>query len=157
LADRDRVEMDGIEVLLGQLRTGLVEPLALAAIFGVRDRRAEHPEADLLAVAVRLELGLEGRELLAVLFCQVAEVPIAGEAPELADAAVPVDSLLESLCPLQLRQVLVALVDRLELELVLQAGEVEVVLLVELGDEMIGVFAVAVEILRSGRGARHRP
>jgi hypothetical protein len=51
----------------------------------------------------------------------------------------------------------VAFVDRLELELVLQAGEVKVVLLVELGDEAVGVLAITIEILGSGRGARHRP
>src|SRR5207244_433651 len=149
LADLDGVEVDGVEVLLGQLRAGLVEPLALAAILRVGDRRAEHPEADLLAVDLGLELGLEGGGLLAVLLRQVAEVPLAGEAPELADPAVAVDRFPERLRPLERRQVLVALVDRLELELVLQAGEMEVVLLVELGDEAIGVLAITVEILRS--------
>ena len=84
-------------------------------------------------------------------------MPLAGETPELADPAVAVDRLPERLRPLERRQVLVALVDRLELELVLQAGEVEVVLLVELGDEAVGVLAITVEILGSGRGARHRP
>jgi hypothetical protein len=84
-------------------------------------------------------------------------MPLAGEAPELADPAVAVDRFPERLCPLERRQVLVALVDRLELDLVLQAGEVEVVLLVELGDDAVGVLAITVEILGSGRGARHRP
>jgi hypothetical protein len=157
LGDRDRVEVDRVEVLLGQLLAGLVEPLPLAAIVGVGDRRAKHPEADLLAVDLGLELGLERGRLLAVLLRQVAEMALAGEAPELADPAVAVDRLAKGLSPFERRQILVALVDRLELELVLQAGKVEVVLLVELGDETVGVLAVCVEVLRSGRGARHRP
>ena len=46
-----------------------------------------------------------------------------------------------------------ALVDLLELERLLVPGEVEVVLLVELGDEAVGVVAEGVE-LTAGRGLR---
>ncbi len=144
-------------MLGGQLRAGLVEPLALPAIVCVRDRRAEHPEADLLGVDLGLELGLKGGGLLAVLLRQVAEVAFAGEAPELTDPAVAVDRCPERLRPLERRQILVALIDRLELQPVLQPGEVEVVLLVELRDEAVGVLAIIVEIFGGGRGARHRP
>jgi hypothetical protein len=92
-----------------------------------------------------------------VLLRQVAEVAFAREAPQLADTAVTVDGVSERLRPLELCQILVALVDRLELESLLQTGEVEVVLLVELGDEPVGVLAVRIELGGSGRAARHRP
>ena len=71
---------------------------------------------------------------------EVAEVALAGEAPELGRRA------LEPLRRLELRQLLVPLVDRLELERLLVAGVVEVVLLVELGDEAVGVVAEGVEL-----------
>ena len=69
---------------------------------------------------------------------QVADVPLAAEVPELADAAVAVHRRADRLDALELGQLGVALVDLLELELVLQPGVVEVVLLVELGDEAVG-------------------
>ena len=141
----------------GQVGARPVEPLPLAAVLGVRDRRTKHPVRHRLAVDVGLELGLEGGDFLAVLLGEVPEVPLAGEPPQLTHASVAVDRLTEGLRPLELRQVLVALVNRLELEPVLQTGKVEVVLLVELGDEAVGVLAVALELLRAGRGARHRP
>ena len=127
-------------MLGGQVRARPVEPLPLAAVLGVRDRRAKHPVRHRLAVDVGLELGLEGGDFLAVLLGEVPEVPLAGEPPQLTHASVAVDRLTEGLRPLELRQVLVALV-----------------LLVELGDEAVGVLAVALELLRAGRGARHRP
>ena len=157
LADLDCVEVDGVEVLVRQGRPRLVEAFALVPVLRVRDRRPQHPEADLLAVHLGLELGLEGGDLLAVLLRQVAEMALAGEAPQLPDSPVSVDRLAERLRPFELGQILVAFVDRLELELVLEAGEMEVVLLVELGDEAIGVVAVRVEVLRRGRRVRHRP
>ena len=69
---------------------------------------------------------------------QVAEEALAREAPELGRRAL---QLLRRLEP---RQLLVALVDLLDVERVLQPGEVEVVLLVEVGDEAVG----------AGRGTR---
>ena len=144
-------------MLVGQGCARLVEALALVPVLRVGDRRPQHPEADLLAVHLRLELGLESGDLLAVLLRQVAEMALAGEAPQLPDSPVSVDRLAECLRPFELGQILVAFVDRLEFELVLEAGEMEVVLLVEFGDEAIGVLAVGVEVLRRGRRVRHRP
>ncbi len=56
-----------------------------------------------------------------------------------------------------LRELGVPVVDRLQLELLLDAGVVEVVLLVELGDEPIGALAEAIEVGGGERGgcARH--
>ena len=48
------------------------------------------------------------------------------------------------------RQVFVALVDLLDVEALLLAGEVEVVLLVEIGDEPVAPLAERVEV--AGRG-----
>ena len=76
---------------------------------------------------------------------------------ELTNAAVSVHGLAQRLRRLQRRELVVALVDRLQLEPLLQSGEVEVVLLVELRDEAVGVVAVALELGGCGRGARHRP
>ena len=120
-------------------------------------RGTQHPERDFLAVDGDFQLGLEGRQLLGVLARQPAEVALAGEAPELADAPVAVHRRAERLGALELGQVGVALVDRLQLEAVLESGEVKVVLLVELGDETVGAVAVRLELLRGRRRARHRP
>jgi hypothetical protein len=51
----------------------------------------------------------------------------------------------------------VPLVDRLELEPLLQPGEMEVVLLVQFGDEAVGLLTVGIELLRGRRLWRHRP
>src|SRR5439155_12781700 len=101
------------------------------------------------------QLGLERRDLLSVLAGQPADVPLAGELPELADAAVAVDGLPDRLRLLELRQARVPLVDLLELEPVLQACEVLVVLLVQRGDEAVGLRPVGGELLRC-RGPRAR-
>jgi ABC-type amino acid transport substrate-binding protein len=83
-----------------------------------------------------------------VLARQPAQVALAGKAPELAEAPVAVDSGPQPLRALQLGQVRVTRVDRFELEPVFEAREVEVVLLVELGDEAVSALAVRVELLR---------
>ena len=78
---------------------------------------------------------------------QAAEVALAGEAPELGRRA------FEPLRGVEPCQLLVPLVDLLELERLLVAREVEVVLLVELGDEAVGVVAEGVQ-LTAGGGAQ---
>ena len=55
-----------------------------------------------------------------------------------------------ALCGLEPRQLLVALVDLLDVEGVLQAGEVEVVLLVDVGDEPVGPVSECVDLARFG-------
>ena len=130
-----------------------VELAPLVAVGLVRDRRAEHPERNLLAVDLDLELGLELGELLGVLARQVAEVPLAGETPELAHSCAAVDRDADRLRLLELGQVRVALVDRRRGRSVsFRPGEVEVVLLVELGDEAVRLLAVGVELPVGGRG-----
>ena len=76
---------------------------------------------------------------------QVAEEPFAGEAPQLGRRT------LHLLRRLERRQLLVALVHLLDIECVLQSGEVEVVLLVEVGDEPVAAIAEAVELTVRGR------
>ena len=144
-------------MLFGRVPHRSVEPLAPVAVGLVRDRRAQHPERDRLAVDGHLELGLEPRDLLGMLARQPAEVALAGEAPELADAPVAVHRRAQRLGALELGQVRMACVNGLQLEAVLQPGEVKVVLLVELGDEPVGAVAVRLELLRGRRRARHRP
>ena len=80
---------------------------------------------------------------------QVAEEALAGEAPELGRCA------LHLLRCLELRQLVVALVDLLDVERLLQAREVEVVLLVELGDEAVAAIAERVELAVGGRCLGH--
>ena len=53
------VEVDRVQVLVEQLEPRALEPLAPVAVGLVRDRDAEHPVGDLLAVDRRLELGLD--------------------------------------------------------------------------------------------------
>ena len=154
----DRLERDGIQVLLRQPVARLLDPTPRVAVRLVRDRRPQHPERDLLAVHLRLQLGLESRGALGVLARQGREEALAREAPELLDAGVPVDRGADALRLLDVRQVGVALVDRLEVEVLLQPGEMEVVLLHLLGDEPVGALAVGVELpfrrRRVGHGRR---
>ncbi len=138
-----------------QLDARAIEPLALVAVGLVRDRRAQHPERDLRPVDVGFEARLELCDLLALLARQLAEVALRGEAPQLADAPVAVCHLAERLCLLEVGQLGMALVDRREVERVLEPRVVEVVLLVELGDEAVGLLAEAVQV--DGGGRRHGP
>ena len=104
----------------------------------------------------RLQLGLDARLLLLVLARDVAHVALARELPQLARAPVAVHGQADLLRRLELRQLRVALVDRDEVEPLLEPGVVVVVLLVELGDEAVGGLADAVELaLGGGRGLRH--
>ncbi len=80
-----------------------------------------------------------------MLACQLAEVALAAE-PEELQVLAPDDRLAEPLDGRQVDQIGMALVDRPQLELRLQAGVVEVVLLVELGDEAVCAGAIAVEL-----------
>ena len=103
---------------------------------------------------LRLELRLQLRDLLGVLARELAEVALAAEAEELQVLAA-VDRLAEPLDRLEVGQIGVALVDRAQLEVGLQARVVEVVLLVELGDEAVGAGAVAVELAVTERRLAH--
>ena len=156
LHDLDGLDEDRIEVLVGEAVSRLLQALPTAAVVGVGHRRTDHPVGDRLAVDRRLELGLEGRRLLAVLARQLSEVVLGGEAPELGDAAVAVHGLAQGLRLLEARELGVAVVDRLQVERVLEARVVQVVLLVELGDEPIDAVAVGVELAggwgRAGQG-----
>ena len=140
VVDPRRLEVDRVELLVGQPQPFALESLAPVAVGLVRDRGAQHPERDLLAVDDGLELGLDLGEPLLMGARQVAEEALAGEAPQLCRRA------LEPLRRLELRQVLVALVDRLEVERLLVAGVVEIVLLVQFGDEAVGVVAERVQL-----------
>src|SRR5205823_3015865 len=81
--DSRRLEVDGVEVFVREPQALVFEPFTPVAVRLVRERDAQHPKRDRLAVDGRLELGLDGRDLLLVRACQVAEVALAGEAPEL--------------------------------------------------------------------------
>ena len=110
------------------------------------ESRLEHPERDLLAVDRRGQRRLELGDPLRFLAHEVAEIPLAGELPELAPPAVAVDRGAEGERGVELRQALVPLVDRREVVALLVAGEVEVGLLVELRHEAVGVRAERVDL-----------
>jgi hypothetical protein len=148
VGDLHALEVDRVQVLVGQLRERRVEPAAPVPVVLVRHRRAQHPVVDLLAVDRRLQGRLELRDPLGVRLREVAHVALAGEAPELPDAPVPVDRRAERLGLLERRQVGELLVDRLQLEPLLLTGVVEVELLVLPGDEGFGALAERVEIRR---------
>src|SRR5579872_1154124 len=137
-------EQDRIHVLVRQLVADPLEALALRAVVVVRDRGAQHAERDLVAVDGCRQRRLGLRRLLVLLARQRAEVALAREAPELARAEAAVDRLLQPLRLLEGRHVLVLAVDRLEVEVGLQARVVLVVLLVEVGDETVDALAVCV-------------
>ena len=139
-------EQDRVEVLLGQLVADALDPLAAVAVGAVGDRRPEHPERDLLAVHRGLQRRLELGGALLVRPRQCAQVALAREAPELDRAEAAVARFLHAPRPLERRDVLVLAVDRLELELLLQAGVVVVVLLVEVRDEAVDPLPVLVQL-----------
>src|SRR3990170_162119 len=115
---------------------------------------AEHPDPARLAVDLRVERRLEPGEPLGLLAGEPAEVALAGEPPQLDRAGPRLRALgrgAELPAGVGRGQVGVALVDRLELEGRLQPGVVTVVLLVELGEEPVGLEAVLV-----GRGRHER-
>jgi hypothetical protein len=155
LADLDRVEVDRVQVLVRELRAGIVESAPHVAVVGVRDRGPEHAVPDAVAVYLGLELRLETRDPLGVAARQAAEVPLARETPQLPDPPVAVDGGAERLCAVEARQVGVPLVDRVELERLLQAREMDVVLLVELRDEAVCLRAVGLELRGAGRLGLH--
>jgi secondary thiamine-phosphate synthase enzyme len=139
-------------MLLGECDPRAVEGLATGALGLVRDRGTEEPEADLLPVHRRGERRLEPRDLLGIGPRQVADIALAPEAPELPCTA-PFDlrGCSEPPAGVQRGEIGEALVDRGELELVLQPREMEVVLLVERRDEPVGFVPVRLELCRRGR------
>ena len=80
---------------------GALEPLAPVAVGLVRHRRPQHPVRDLLAVDVASSSASTSASFSGVLAGQVAEIALAGEAPQLGRRA------LEPLRRVELRQLLV--------------------------------------------------
>ena len=144
--DLRSLELERDQVLLGELGPRRVDPLPDGAALLVHQPRPEHPERDLLAVDRRGQSRLELGDALLLLAHEVAEVARARELPQLAPAAVAVDRGPERERRVELRQALVALVDRRDVVRLLVAGEVEVGLLVDLGEEALGVSAERVDL-----------
>jgi hypothetical protein len=86
-----------------------------------------------------------------VLARQLGEVVLGSEAPELGDAAVAVRRGSERLRLLERGELGITVVDRFQVERVLVARVVQVVLLVQLRDEPVDAVAVGVELV-GGRG-----
>src|SRR5205085_10525990 len=103
--DASRIEVDRIELFVGQTQSRLLEAAATVAVGFVRDHRPQHAEGNALAVDDGFELGLDLGESLLMRAGEVAEEALAGEAPELGRRS------FELLCRLELRQLLVAFVD----------------------------------------------
>src|SRR6185503_19263936 len=113
---------------------------------------AEEPVADLLSVHRGGQGSLQAGDLLCVRAGQVSHVALAAEPPELTRAAAfDLGRRGEPAAGVQSRQIGEALVDRRELELGLQPREMEVVLLVERGDEPVGFVPVRLELCHRGR------
>jgi hypothetical protein len=144
--------VDRVQVLLDELVPSPLQPLAPRAVGLVRHLRADHPERDLLAVELRLQLGFQSRDLLFVLTRDGTQVALAREAPQLPDGRAAVRCGADRLRALELGQVGVLRVDRLELERLLEPRIVEVELLVERGNEAVGPPAKGVELTRGRRG-----
>ena len=149
----DGVEVERVQVLLGQLVPDLLEPRARLAVGGVGDRRRQHPVANGLALVLDLELCLAAPRS-----SRRSRASLARGSPRSRSGRAPGFRRAPSrrgADRLEVGQVGVALVDRLELELRLQAGVVEVVLLVELRDEAVGAGAIAVELTVTERALAH--
>jgi hypothetical protein len=143
-------------MLLGQLGPGPLEPLAARAVRLVRDRRAEHPVRDAPAVDGCGDLRLERGHALGLHAREAAEVALAREAPELAQArpaALRGEPDRES--RLEARELREPLVDPLQLEGGLEPRVVKVVLLVQLGHETVGPLPQRIQLAGRRRGALH--
>jgi hypothetical protein len=147
LDDLRRLQLERDQVFLGERESRRVDPLAYGAALLVHQPRPEHPERDLLAVDRCGQSRLELCDALLLLADEVAEVAGARELPQLAPAAVAVDRRPERECRVESRQALVALVDRRDVVGLLVAGEVEVRLFVDLGEEALGLRAQGVDLL----------
>ena len=92
----DGLEVERVQVLLGQssrIARSSRSRLSRSGSFAIVGRSIRNGTVS--PSTVDLELGLERGELLGVRARQLAEVALAGEAPELADAAVAVDGRAE--------------------------------------------------------------
>ena len=78
-------------------------------------------------------------------WCSRVRLPRKPSQAKRHSSSAPPSMLLRGLEP---RQLLVALVDRLDVERVLEAREVEVVLLVQVGDEPVGLVAECIDLAR---------
>ena len=159
----DRLERDGhplavhgVQVLLGELVPRLLERPPLVAVGLVRHRRAQHAEADGVAVHGRLELRLERGDLLGMLLREVPEVLGTAEVPQLADRAIAVRRRAERVRILERRQLGIAVVDVRDLERVLVPGVVHVPLVHQLREEPVGLSADRFELGLGQRCVRHR-
>ncbi len=127
------LEVDGVQLLVEEARAARARSRCAGA--RARARWRSPPGAsrvrDALAVEGDLELGLDGRQALLVGARETAEVALASTAPELA-CRRPLEAGVRRL---ETCELLVAAVDLLEVERRLVSREVEVVLLVERGDE----------------------
>ena len=146
-----RVQVQIVQVPVGQVVAQLLDVRPLLAVLLVHQPRAQHPIRDVLAVEARRQRRLELGDPLRLRAHEVSEVALARELPELAHAAVAVYGGAEPERRVELGQPLVPLVDRRELERLLLAREVEVGLLVHLRDETVGVDAQRLDLALSER------
>ena len=137
-------------MLVEQSHPRLFECAPFVSVLLVRHCDSEHPIGNRLAVDLGLERCFFARDACLVLAGQVAEEAFAGEAPQLGRRAFHPSRGLER------RQVGVALVDLLDVEALLLAGEVEVELLVEIGDEAVSALAERVHVAARWTRGRHR-
>src|SRR5262249_12387064 len=152
-----RLEIEGVEVLLGEVGAELRQLLALAAVFLVHEARSEHAEWNLLVVERRAQRGFELRDPLRLGRDEVAEITLARELPELSPPADSGDRRAEPERRVELGQTHVALVDLRDVVRVLLAREMEVRLLVELGAEALGLGGEPVDFALLKRLRHRRP
>ena len=158
LADRvERPAVDRVQPLLDHLGARGLEPQPPLAVGLVRDLGAQQAVADRLAVDLDVERGLELGERLGVLARQVPEVALAREAPQLRRARRRIRSSPRA------RGRRRASSGRRSARraprapsVVLQPGEVEVVLLVDAREEPIGLVAVPIDGAAFPGGRAHR-
>jgi len=154
---RDRFEYD-LEGLAAQCRVFLdsTERLYEESMDRVLRERVGVglAEAERLAVVLDLEAGLELGDLLGVVARQLAEIGLAAEAEEL-EVLAPAHRRADPLDRLEVGEIGMPLVDRAEVVVGLEPGEVAVVLLVELGDEAVRARAVPVELALAGNVVAH--
>jgi hypothetical protein len=152
-----RLQVQRVELALDDVVAGLLQrrPSLRLRLVGLGDWRAS--KCDRLAVELDLQSRLPARQLGGLPLRRPTEVAVDGEMEEIGDPPRAIASrplaarrLAQRVDRLAREQLRVRVVDALDRVVGLLPGEVEVVLAIEIGEELLGSLRVAVDLESQG-------